>query len=456
MVSLRASTLAFALMMATANATGRSNERTLAVQNRSGGKIEVHWVHSVTGELSRVSNPHVFSGAAMPLNTYIGHEFEIKEVPSAVTGLCKSPDQVCRTARFKVTENDNQVATVDDNIQVQFVDNKIQAQQSAKQVIEECKERINVNETAVKASKEGGATILDDLLECVESRVTDKFVEANEEIAFQASIRKSIAGQMENLTCTNPNEETSNPIEVKSWAGAKDGRRRKVNILHDRPSSKIHVIENFVSASECQAIEEAAKPKLHYATVADGKGGSHYSDHRRAMQAGVRVNWANESRGDPIAKVTRRIYDYTEHILKLGIKEPGQEDLMSIQYFGRGTNDTAPDRYTPHCDGDCDGLKHKTGTRMATMVMYCTIPEIGGHTNFRNAGVHVKPVVGSAIFFSYINPKTLIKDDGFTEHSGCPVFAGNKKIAVHWVRLGVDAVNRWDTFNTLGVKHSDE
>jgi hypothetical protein len=54
----------------------------------------------------------------------------------------------------------------------------------------------------------------------------------------------------------------------------------------------------------------------------------------------------------------------------LNIGEAGQEDLMSIQYFGRGENDTTPDRYTPHCDGDCDGLKFKPGNRMATMVMY--------------------------------------------------------------------------------------
>ena len=85
---------------------------------------------------------------------------------------------------------------------------------------------------------------------------------------------------------------------------------------------------------------------------------------------------------------------------------------------------------------------------MATIVMYCTLPTKGGSTNFRNAGVHVKPVKGAAVFFSYINPETLVMDDGFTEHSGCPVFEGEKKIVTQWVRLGVDAENSWDTFNT--------
>ena len=80
--------------------------------------------------------------------------------------------------------------------------------------------------------------------------------------------------------------------------------------------------------------------------------------------------------------------------------------------------------------------------------MYCTLPTKGGSTNFRNAGVHVKPVKYSAVFFSYIDPETKVMDDGFTEHSGCPVFEGEKKIVTQWVRLGVDDENSWDTFNT--------
>ena len=80
-------------------------------------------------------------------------------------------------------------------------------------------------------------------------------------------------------------------------------------------------------------------------------------------------------------------------------------------------DDQEPDRYTPHCDGDCTGLPHKFGQRMATMVMYCSMPEVGGHTNFRNAGVHVKPAVGNAIFFSYIDPDTKLMVTGFTGES---------------------------------------
>jgi hypothetical protein len=85
-----------------------------------------------------------------------------------------------------------------------------------------------------------------------------------------------------------------------------------------------------------------------------------------------------------------------------------------------------------------------------------TLPEVGGATNFRNAGVHVKPRTGNAIFFSYIDPETMKMDNGFTEHSGCPVYEGEKKIVTQWIRYGVDAANPWDSFNTLGVKKGEE
>ena len=69
---------------------------------------------------------------------------------------------------------------------------------------------------------------------------------------------------------------------------------------------------------------------------------------------------------------------------------------------------------------------------------------------------HSKPQMGNAIFFSYIDPVSKVMDTGFTEHSGCPVFEGEKKIVTQWIRYGVDDENPWDSFNTLGIKKSEE
>ena len=344
------------------------------------------------------------------------------------------------------TTNPTAVVRVGKSLEAKFSDSRTMAKEEAGDVIEDCQtEAYRMLEQADGNAKKSTAAI-EFLASCVEKGVARKLEKANEEIAFQARIRTDMAGLLENYTCVDDTVMETPDVSTKEWNHK--GVARTVHVKHDRPASQIHMIENFIAEDECQAMADAAAPTLHSATVADGKGGSRLSENRKAKQAGIKVPWDKEKDDNPIARLSRRVYDYTNHVLDLNIDEFGQEDLMSIQYFGRGRNDTAPDRYTPHCDGDCTGLPHKSGTRMATVVMYCTLPSDGGSTNFRNAGVHIKPVEGGAVFFSYINPKTMITDTGFTEHSGCPVFEGEKKIVTQWIRYGVDTENPWDSFNT--------
>lgn len=320
-------------------------------------------------------------------------------------------------------------------------DSRTIANESAAKLLDECKSTAK-SKLSKDPSSKVAAAILEELTECVQKGIANEIERANEEVSFQAEIRKKIADSWENYTCADDMVNATEPKRETSWRG------RPVSVFIDRPASKIHTIQNFLTAEECEAVEEMAKPRLHHATVADGSGGSHRSENRKAMQAGIKVKWDKEAEGDLIAGLSRRVYDYVNHVLPFDIKHNGQEDLMSIQYFGRGPDDEAPDRYTPHCDGDCNGLDFKPGNRMATIVMYCKMPKVGGATNFRNSGVHVKPKQYSATFFSYINPETMKMDDGLTEHSGCPVIEGEKKIVTQWVRLGVDDQNKWSSFNT--------
>lgn len=391
------------------------------------------------------STPDILAGASFALNSFVGHSFQIRELPGKKTGVCEGEGQVCRIGTFTVNENRDQIVVVKEGLEVEHTDSKSIAQKSASSLLTTCKE------SASKKLLNGAnaETILDSLADCVKGGIAKEIEKANEEITFQAGVRKNMAGLLENYTCADEGLNTTEPREVEEWEG------REVKIMIDRPASKIHVVENFITEEECRAVEEAAAPILHDATVADGSGGSQLSDSRKAKQAGIKVYWEKESDGDLIARLSRRVYDYVNHVLPFDIQHNGQEDLMSIQYFGRGPDDDKPDRYMPHCDGDCNGLDFKPGNRMATMVMYCDIPKVGGATNFRNSGVHVKPTKYAATFFGYIDPVSMKMDDGFTEHSGCPVIEGEKKIVTQWVRLGVDDENPWSSFNTLGVKYSD-
>ena len=332
-----------------------------------------------------------------------------------------------------------EVIMVRDGVSVDHTDSKTIANQSASALLESCK---SAAKEQLLVDPQSALSILENMGGCVERGVAGEIERANEEIAFQATVRKSMADLIENYTCADMTLNTTTAKRTEYW------HKRKVDVMIDRPASKIHVIEDFLTPEECKAVEERAAPILHDATVADGSGGSKLSDSRKAKQAGIKVHWDKEAEGDLIASLSRRVYDYVNHVLPFGIKENGQEDLMSIQYFGRGADDEKPDRYMPHCDGDCNGLDFKTGQRMATIVMYCDIPEVGGQTRFRNSNVHVIPKKYAATFFSYIDPATMKMDSGFTEHSGCPVVEGEKKIVTQWVRLGVDDENPWNSFNT--------
>ena len=357
-------------LVGTANA--RDTRRKIAIANDSGSKISISWVHADTGERVLMSNPDVMPGADFPLDSFVGHSFAVEELPGPDGKCRKAPNNVCRETSFAVSENDDQHVRITTDIEAIFVDNKVKARKEATNLVEQCQATAkatlaNSNDPIVvdKAMKE--------LVACVEGGVASRLEEVNEEIAFQASVRRGIAEKLENYTCIDETLDSTPDVSSHIWQNK--GTRRTVHVKHDRPASKIHVIENFISEDECLAMETQAKPKLHKATVADGRGGSRLSENRKAMQAGIKVPWEKEAEGDPIARLSRRVYDYTNHVLGLNIDEKGQEDLMSIQYFGRGRNDEEPDRYTPHCDGECTGQPHKSGTRMATMVMYCTVSQ---------------------------------------------------------------------------------
>jgi hypothetical protein len=338
------------------------------------------------------------------------------------------------------------VIYIKEGMHVEHIDTHTLATKSAEMMLDDCKVKTkshhylsDVNQLSNTLSTD---SILDALIECIKVGLTNEIISANEEIAFQSEVRTDMGEQMENYTCADRTLNTTEPKRTEYWEG------RTVSVMIDRPAAKIHVIEDFLTHEECMAVEEKARPGLHKAAVADNKGGSEISDNRKAMQATIKVHWDKEDDGDHISQLSRRVYDYVNHVLPFDIRENGQEDLMSIQYFGRGPDDDKPDRYMPHCDGDCNGLDFKTGQRMATIVMYCNTPEVGGQTRFRNSNVHIIPKKYAATFFSYIDPKTMKMDSGLTEHSGCPVIEGEKKIVTQWIRLGVSDADPWNSWNT--------
>eukprot|EP00934_Nitzschia_sp_Nitz4_P002399 Nitzschia sp. Nitz4//scaffold25_size161228//97841//99217//NITZ4_002439-RA/size161228-processed-gene-0.165-mRNA-1//1//CDS//3329544613//2394//frame0 len=430
--------------------------RTIEVVNQSGKKLVVDWIHPETGESVTLTDS-LSNGAKTAFDTFVNHTFAVHEpINSPTCGDLAGDGSECGVQYITVNHNTDQVAIIKKGLVVAYKDSEARAKEEVASQTEECHE---VAREQLAKGANANKTV-EALVDCLKGAATELVQQKNEEIAFETKVRLELSRNLENHTCADPTRQTSEPEEIRSWTHEDypgEEVTRDILVLHDRPSSQIHALVDFISKEECDAITAAAKPKLHKGTVADGAGGSMLSDNRKAWQAGLRIPWEREEAGDPIARVVRRVYDYTNHAVGYNLSIEGQEDLMSIQYFGIGQNSTeSPDQYRPHCDGDCDGLPHKTGGRVATMVMYCDAPELGGGTNFQNANVFVKPTVGYAAFFSYLNIETMEKELGYTTHSGCPVIEGTKRIAVHWMRHGVDKKNRWSDFNTLTIKREEE
>ena len=210
------------------------------------------------------STPDILAGATFALNSYVGHSFQIRELPGKHTGVCQGEDKVCRIASFTVNKNSDQIVVVKEGIVVDHTDSHKVAQQSASNLLADCKE--SASKQLLNGGENNAEDILDNLADCVKSGIAKQIERANEEITFQAHVRKNMAGLLENYTCADEGLNTTEPRDEYVWEG------RDVRVMIDRPASKIHVVENFITEEECMAVEAAAEPLLHDATVADGSG----------------------------------------------------------------------------------------------------------------------------------------------------------------------------------------
>jgi hypothetical protein len=93
---------------ASAPPTTKATQRPIKILNESGSKVEIYWVHPQTGALSLMSTPNVLNGASFNLNSFVGHAFDVRELPSGKMGICKGQEQTCRTNHLAVTENSEQ------------------------------------------------------------------------------------------------------------------------------------------------------------------------------------------------------------------------------------------------------------------------------------------------------------------------------------------------------------
>ena len=80
------------------------------------------------------------------------------------------------------------------------------------------------------------------------------------------------------------------------------------------------------------------------------------------------------------------------------------------------------------------------GNRLATVLLYLSDVERGGHTVFTEIGLSLPPLKGSGVFWYNLHRNGT----GFhnTRHASCPVVSGSKWVANKWVRMRGNEFNR--------------
>lgn len=83
-------------------------DRSARVLNESEVKIDVFWIHATTRavESSQTEGKGIFFGSDTGISSYIGHSFEIQELPNEKTKKCVR--KTCRKAYFTVSSNEDQ------------------------------------------------------------------------------------------------------------------------------------------------------------------------------------------------------------------------------------------------------------------------------------------------------------------------------------------------------------
>lgn len=270
-----------------------NTERQFKVVNESSEKVSVEWVNPNDGKRVPLGAPT--TGQSVDINSFVNHTFVIRSKATPI-GENNATEEF-----YQVTDDEIQIIVVKDGLVLDqsFVHDLHPATTPTANIHQEqegeCTEqKVDISsdcraqaEKALQQRRLSQTRIVERLGECLTRNAAQVIVEKSDELALEASLRKEMSRLAENYTCADTTKEVSRPVAIKSWNFK--GVDREVHILHDRAASKIHMLKDFISEEECEAIKDKAAPILHRGTVADGKGGSRMSENRKAWQAGISV-----------------------------------------------------------------------------------------------------------------------------------------------------------------------
>jgi len=285
------------------------------------------------------------------------------------------------------------------------------------ELLEKCSQRTERILNYPTAPLEVKLEAAEEMITCLGKELSEELWKDEIDIEFQKGvINERLHPLVDDYICSDEKVNTTKEWRNYTWAG------RHVSVLHDSDNSEIQLIRNFISDEECRDIEQEAN------NLNSLMQDTNEVSQMRIQESAIRATL-----------IRRKIFELAQ---KEGFQfdSAGQEPLrFSVLREGYSQG--------PKCNGDCNGRIYEQGKRIATVLVFCSVPEKGGLLLFRNARVQVLPRQGDALLISYVGFRSWLMDEmKYTEYLVCPVVKGEGRVLEQNIRMGVDEVKNWDYF----------
>ena len=197
-------------------------------------------------------------------------------------------------------------------------------------------------------------------------------------------------------------------------------RRVRVAARVDRPIP-LAVLNDVLSADECAALIELARPRLKPSTLVDPMTG-------KDIASGLRASlgmFFRPAENELVARIDHRLAALTHLPLEHG-------EGVQILHYPQGAGSAAHFDYLQATNEANIASIARSGQRLSTTVCYLNDVSQGGETIFPELGWTVSPQRGHAVYFESCDAAGELLPASV--HASQPVLHGEKWVATKWAR----------------------